>query len=107
MNETNGGSRLFWWVSRVPAAWKGVVIIGAAFSLGATGMATASGVIKLPERLYQHVQETEQHFARQDTIIAYMERRVSAVERSVVLQNCLTLAELEHTPWQKCIPGSR
>jgi hypothetical protein len=91
------------WLGALPPTWKALLVIGGAMSLGAAGTAAGIGMTRLPAKLDTHIITNNAAMARQDTLMRYMDRRVSAIEGSVTMSNCLTLAELQGTPWQNCI----
>lgn len=64
------------WIDRIPAAWKVVAVIAAAFSAGAAASQVVSGQLSLPARV----------------------TRLEMSTRDMALQLCLLRVEIRHEP---------
>ena len=86
-------------LARVPDVWKAAGIMAALFVGGLSAGALLSGWSEIPQKVsVLEVKAIESDADRQQ-----MENELKGVRDLIRQQLCLTVAEKQRTPWQKCV----
>lgn len=88
-------------IRQLAETWSGLVAAVSLFSAGIVAALALSGFFTLPARVDSLEVSRDSVSAR----LSDMGRDLRGVRRLIAEQNCLTLAERRHLPWQSCTTG--